>query len=256
VALPDDVVELLIERAKLYATQAFLMENIKAKTTMLDIWKHAHADISDVTVSDKPKFSDFVMKYGGEELPVTEEYGWEQLSPSELNEYYEVEAYAAHIGQFIHHDGILDRLRKELPNTPSIDWIEIESGKKSPVYIKTHHTAKGLHDYHEKLASLHRKYEQRVNYFKAKVKNIVTLENARIAKHNADRQNNIKTDFDTAIEKYNVEKEKALQEIKTIRDNFEMERQKNIQEIANMRINVDPRFQDVVDLFLNQLSDK
>ncbi len=41
----------------------------------------------------------------------------------------------------------------------------------------------------EELAAKHREFEQRVNYFKAMVKNLVTTRNAQIAKHNADIQN-------------------------------------------------------------------
>lgn len=250
--LPKEVVELLTERAKLFATQAFLMENIKAKSDMIRHWKNVQADVSGVVIPDKPRVGDF--DSGDRLAEVTEEYGWEQLKPNELNEYYEAEAFASHIGQFIHQNGLLDRLRKELPTVPSIDWIVIDEGKKTPVIIETHHTSEYLYRIHEELAAEHRKYEQRVNYYKAKVKNLTTEENARIAKHNADIQTKVEAEYSIAIEKYQANKDIAHQKIKKIKDDFEIERQNKIKEIASMRISVDGRFQDVVDDFLGKMS--
>jgi hypothetical protein len=48
--------------------------------------------------------------------------------------------------------------------------MNIKDGEKTPVEIKIHHNSEDLLKIHEELAALHRQYEQRVNYFKAKVK--------------------------------------------------------------------------------------
>ena len=105
------------------------------------------------------------------------------------------------------------------------------------------------------MAALHRKYEQRVNYFKAKVKNLVTAENARIAAHNHEIANEV-TKQNALLQAEFDKKFVAYQdEVRKIRSEFEIERQKRISEIAAMRIQVDPRFQDVIDMFLNQLEE-
>ncbi len=247
--LPVNVVDLIMEKADLHACQAFLMENMKAKETMLNSVKKETADISSVVMPERPEY--LTVKA----LPqVTEEYGWEQLTASELCEFYEAEAYAAHIGQFIHDRSILAGLRNELPNVPAIEWMEIESGKKSPVTITVHHNSEDLLKIHEEFAAKHRQFEQRVNYYKAKVKNLTTEENARIAKLNADEQakaekanNDMQTTYETAMKK-------AHEAINTLRTEFEKTRQERIKEIANMRIQVDARFQKTIDTFLNQLS--
>jgi hypothetical protein len=183
------------------------------------------------------------------------EWGWEQLTASELNKFYEAEAFAAHIGLFIHQDGILDHLRRELPHVPPIEWFNIVEGVKTPVEITTHHTSEQLLTLHEELAKIHREKEQVVNYFKSKVKNLITSENARIANVNADAQadaenkNNIEqSNYDTAFKAYS-------EKVKTIRAEFEKNRQAKIKEIAVMRIEIDPRFQPVVNIFLKQLPD-
>ena len=248
--LPEDVVNLLIEKSTLHACQAFLMENIKAKDALLQETKRAVADVSSVEIPERPKLINPEVL-----LQVTEDFGWNSLSVNEISEYTEVEAFAAHIGQFIHKNGTLDRLRTELPTIPSIEWMVINDGQKSPVSIHVHHKSDDLLAIHEKLAGLHRTYEQRVNYYKSKVKNITTEENARIAKLNADAQNaaskenkNLQTTHQTAVLE-------ATQKMNDIQAEFEKERQAKIKEIASLRIGIDARFQVVIDEFLSKLSE-
>lgn len=245
--MPANVVELLTEKARLSATQAFLMENIKAKDELItsiqrDQFKY------DVESPQRSKTEVRVIP-----SPVDETWGWDQLTTAEYNEYLEAEAYASHIGQFIHKGGKLDKLRAELPTIKTLEFMEIEVGKKTPMKVSVHHTSEQLLELHEQLAALHREYEQKVNYFKAKVKNSVTTENARIAKERADIQAEVNeinskqdVEYKNAYDKWASEYRKASEE-------FEENRQKRIQEAANLKINVAERFQPVVDMFLKQL---
>jgi len=251
--LPKNVGDLLKRKASLHACQAFLMENIRAKDGMLKAARVASPDLSEVQYPVKP---DFVNPADGSFAEVYEEFGWEQLSTAELNEYYEAEAFASHIGQFIHQDGILTGLRNELPNIPAIEWMVIKDGVKSPIDITVHHKAEDLLKIHNELAAAHREYEQRVNYFKAKVKNLTTAENARIAKHNADLQNAAaKTNNDLQIT-FETAQKRANEQANDIRVEFEKARQARIAEVAAMRISVDPRFQAIVDEFLTKLPEQ
>jgi len=250
--LPDNVSELLEKKAKLHACQAFLMENIKAKDHMLNAARNEAPDVSSVEFPERPKF---INPVDGSLAMVDEKFGWSKLTAAEYNEYLEAEAFAAHIGQFIHKDGILTGLRNELPHIPSIDWITIKDGEKTPVSIEVHHEAKDLLKLHEELAAMHREKEQRVNYFKAKVKNITTEENARIAKHNADLQNEAEKKNNDLASAYERDLKKANEKVNTIRAEFEKSRQKNISEIASMRIQIDARFQETIDEFLTKLPD-
>jgi len=248
VELPKNVVSLIKEKAKLHACQAFLMENIKAKDDMLKATKTAAAVI-DAVVPVEPR------QIRAEVLPQVEEaFGWEQLSVSEMCECVEAEAFAAHVGQFIHKRSVLDTLRSELPSIPSIEWMIIKDGVKTPVKIAVHHNSEDLLKIHEEFAGLHRDYEQRVNYYKANVKNLTTKENARIANVNADasaevdKQNQVlRNEYLSAMKEYG-------EKVQQTRNEFEKERQAKIKEIASMRIKVDTRFQETVDEFLGKLS--
>ncbi|MFA5207547.1 MAG: hypothetical protein WC428_02705 [Candidatus Paceibacterota bacterium] len=248
VKLPENVVDLIKEKASLHACQAFLMENIKAKAEGIEVTKRGVADVSEVKF---PKTPDYIKPAV---LPnVTEDFGWSQLTAAENNEYLEAEAYASHIGEFIHKDSILAGLRNELPQIPAIEWFEIEKDKKVPVTITKHHTAEELLKLHETLAELHRGYEQHVNRFKAKVKNLTTEENARIAKVNADAGNEAdKTNSDLRLT-YEMEYKKASEQVQAIKNEYEKTRQAKIKELAATKILVDIRFKTVIDGFLSKL---
>jgi hypothetical protein len=223
------------------------MENIKAKDELIkDIQTErfnyeVEAPVRPLTISKNLP------------MEVDEDFGWDQLTASEYNEFLEAEAYASHIGQFIHKGGKLDRLRAELPTIKTLEFMEIEVGKKTPLKVSIHHTPELLLSIHEELAALHRGYEQKVNYFKSKVKNAVTSENARIQKERGNIQAEVNQQnadlanaYKLAYEQWSADQYKAQHE-------FEEKRQGRIQDAVSLKINVAERFQDVVDEFLNQL---
>jgi DNA gyrase/topoisomerase IV subunit A len=248
--LPENVVELIKEKSKLHACQAFLRENMTAKEDALLKAKNAVADISSVARPEKP-----TLVVPKKLASVTEDFGWAQLTAAEINKFLEAEAYASHIGKFIHEGGILTKLRTEFSSIPAVEWMTIKDGEKSPVRITTHHSAEQLYELHEQFAEIHRGYEQEVNYFKAKVKNLTTLENARIAKLNSDAQNDAAKLNNDLSSEYEKAEKRAWEEVRSIQAEFEKERQTDISCIAALRIQVDPRFQETVDLFLAKLPD-
>ena len=247
--MPENVVDLLADKSRLHATQAFLMENIKAKEEMLTAIKHKHMEF-EIEISKCGELLD-----AETESSVNEDWGWSQLSLSEYNEYLEAEAFASHVGQFIHKGGKLDNLRSELPTLKTLEWIEVESGKKTPLKVSVHHTAEELGDLHEQLAGVHRNHEQRVNYFKAKVKNLVTTENARIAKENAVKEASVAEANQKVLSDYNKAKEEWQASYRKASHLFEEERQNEIKKTAALRISIDPRFQTVIDMFLKDVAE-
>ena len=245
--IPVNVVELLTAKARLSATQAFLMENIKAKDELINKIKYEVYNY-EVESPERPKLI-------SETIPteVDEDFGWDTLSTAEYNEYLEAEAYASHIGQFIHKGGKLDKLRAELPTIKTLEFMEIEVGKKTPMKVSIHHTAEQLLSVHEQLAALHRGFEQRVNYFKSKVKNATTSENARIQKERGLIQARVNNENAEAANNYKLAYDKWSGEERQAQHEFEEKRQARIQDAVNLKIEVAERFQDVVDEFLNQL---
>jgi hypothetical protein len=248
--MPSNVVNLLLEKAELHSAQAFLMENIKAKDDLIKSIQREVFDYEEkVPYPKRQTLEEFKVEPHKEE-----DWAWDQLSASEYNEYLESEAFASHVGQFIHKGGVLDKLRTELPTIKTLEWMEVEEGKKTPMKVNIHHNSEELLTLHEVLAAHHRKYEQRVNYFKAKVKNLLTSKNSEISKANAEKQNEVNSKNKEIMEAYEKEcKEWEGENSKALHE-FEENRQKRISEISEMRIDVDKRFQKTVDGFLHSLN--
>jgi len=246
--IPDNVVSLLQDKARLSATQAFLMENIKAKDELINSIKRERFEYP-IESPERPKLI-------SETIPseVDEAFGWDQLTLAEYNEYLESEAYASHIGQFIHKGGRLDKLRAELPTIKTLEFMEIEVGKKTPMKVEVHHTSQQLLAVHEELAALHRGYEQKVNYFKSKVKNATTKENARIQKERGIIQARVNEQNSAAANTYKLAYDQWAGEERKAQHEFEEARQAGIESAVALKIDVATRFQSVVDEFLNQLN--
>lgn len=243
-AMPENILEIIEELGALRATQAFLMENIKAKDALI---KSYQLEIYRTT-AEAPKRAP--LEPSKLLSQVGEDWGWEQLSEEEINEYYDAESRAAAIGVFIHKRGKLDVLRTELSKIPDIEWMEVTVGVNTPITIDIHHTSEELLNIYDALVEKHRVLEQKVNYFKAKVKNLVTLENSRIAALNvAENQRVIEINRKINEEYIGAIREFAAEEAKKS-DEFEVVRQEKIKSVASLRISVPERFQPIIDKFL------
>jgi hypothetical protein len=248
--MPENILGLLSIKAKMHAVQAFLMENIKEKNDLLEKARCTQLDENSLGLDfpEQPKYS----------LPqlqdtVGEDWGWKQLTEAEYQEYLEAEAYASHLGQFIHKGGKLDELRRDLSESDLLQWIHIQDGVRTPVILTPHHTPQYLMSIHEQISALHRTYEQRVNYFKAKVKNLVTEKNSEIEAANAKEMSEVnkkntllREEWKSACSEYEELLNKATHE-------FESQKEKNIKEISQLRIEIPERFKSVVDEILSTL---
>jgi len=243
--IPDNILEKLKFKGDLHACQAFLMEAIKGKDAKIERVQNTRPDFSHLVEPQRQYAPDYDLIH-----TVDESWGWSKLTDAEYSEYLQAEAMAAHLGQFIHKSGKLTQLRKELPNTPSIEWFEVEDGKKTPVKITKHHNSQDLLEIHEDIAEQHRQYEQRVNYFKAKVKNLVSDENARIQKENADMAAIFMQEEEALSREYTLAMDAYKGEVLRLTMEFNSQRELNVKSAAALRINVDPRFQDVINLFV------
>jgi len=242
--IPNNIIELLLEQARLRGAQAFLMENIKLKEQLLNKLQTGRLEYKvPVPEIERIKTPEYM-----EDVDLT--WGWQQLTKDEYNEYLEQEAQAAHLGQFIHSGGVLDKLRIELAELPALEWFSVKEGELVPVQITPHHTTSDLEDLHEKVAALHRKAEQRVNYYKAKVQNLVTTKNLEVQSYNSKLLAEYRAESDLAQEKYTQEYEKWVEERKAAVLAWDIQKSNDIKEISALRIQIDARFKEIIDSFL------
>lgn len=245
--IPSNIKELIASKAKYHATQAFLMENIKAKESLINSIKNEQFVYPiEAPTMDKLETGNFLPE-------VDDKWGMAQLSLDEVNDFLLREAEAAHIGQFIHNRSVLDSLRRELSNIPNLEWMEVETGKKTPVVINTHHTSEQLSALYEEFSAMHREAEQKVNFYKAKIKNLVTSENARIAALNAVETTRVSTINAERREAALNAQKKWREEYAAAEFSFEEARKLRIQEASALKIKTAPQFQETVDEILKTL---
>lgn len=245
--IPDNVVELILSKGKYHAVQAFLMENIKAKEALIKSLQN-EVLVFDIEAPVMGKLVELNL------IPeVNEAWGKSQLTLDEINTYLLAEATAAHVGQFIHIKSKLDNLRNELPNIKTLEWIEVEAGKKTPVDIQVHHSQEDLSELYEKFSKIHREEEQKVNFLKAKIKNLVTSENARIAEVNGLETSRVNRLNSEIRESYTTAYTKWRGDLAVAEKKFEEARNKKIQEAASLKIKTAPQFQETVDEILKTL---
>jgi hypothetical protein len=221
--ISDNIIDLIMEKAKYNGQQE---------------QPHlGHIVMPEKKYIDTPEYKD----------TVTEDWGWQQLSVKEMAEYLDVEAQAAQVGKFIHKRGKLSQLRHQLAQFSPLEFTDIYGDRKTPVKVTKHHSAEELHGMHEAFAKIHRECNQRVNYFKAKVKNLISAENEKIHRENAV----LKSRYEAEVQANNAEYSMAIEEYRNTKDVFVTEfyadRESRLNEASKKRINVDPRFQEVID---------
>lgn len=244
VQMPEDIEKIVLRKASYHACQAFLMFNIKEKESLIEKVKKSVFE-TDLEEPEYPKLKEFVPAA----IPTEEDIKKEFISTNQMNEFLVAEAYAAHIGKFIHKNGKLDLLRKELLTIQELDWLEVKSGEKTPVKVKIHHDQEQLLKLHNSLAIQHRDYEKKVNYLKAMIKNILSVNSAKIISDNVVKQKEVDEFNSSLIQEYS-EKYRVFQDKKRIEFmEFEKKKVDEIKRISALRINVPEIFQDVINEF-------
>lgn len=222
----EDIKSLLSKKARYHSLQAYLMEHLKLKESLIEE-ATSERDYGFVN----PTYAELGLEppvsiHSDEEYKALEPFIgldeeeridiiYKDLSASDLLELAINETKAAHFGTFIHKDGHLDKLRKELTKLPEFEIMEFPDKRSAVVLLKVHHTPDSLLEVHEAIADEHRNYERKVNAIKAKVKIAETeLANSeitrqqvyktaleKIQKRIAEVNSKINVDFQNAVNK-------------------------------------------------------
>lgn len=181
---PGIIKDMIFKKASYHALQAYLMEHIKLKDSMLELIRYkinygfspkTTEELgldSVIKMSEDPEFLELGLF---KDITAEEEQAiLNKITRIETLEYLRNDAYAAHLGQYFHKDGHLDKLRAELPKLPEFEFIEFPDGRSAIVNIVKHNTTDELDEIHMLLADEHRKYERKVNAVKGKTLDITT----------------------------------------------------------------------------------
>jgi len=180
----ENLEEKCLEEGNLYALSAWLREAIKAKEALL---KQVENDNFDISLLNE-------VNYGKSTSLLTEDEVKYSLPINELAEYLAYEAKAAHIGKKVHPNGIFEQWFNEIKNTPKVQITEIN--KDYIVEFDQVVDEKDLYQIYLTLQKEYREAEQKVNYYKAKVKNLLNEKNQEINQKNRALQDKLSQDLE------------------------------------------------------------
>lgn len=243
--IPENLIELLTKKGEYTSLQAFLMENIKLKEFLLD-QAGGKCFYFEKKRPESPKFIEPKRLHLRRIADI-------ELSKEDRVDYLIQESFASQIGKFIHKGEKLDLLRKEASKTPLVEWKQIDSNITIPVRNTIHTTPEELFKIHTDLEDIHRGHEQKLNYYKAKIKNQLSDLNLAINKKNS-------MDYEEAASKYKIELQKYEEELQKYEEEynkalfiFQEEQEKEVKRIAALRITIPEIFKPLVDTLLKKV---
>lgn len=181
-----DLYGLSHKEGDLYTLSAWLREAIAAKATLLEFYQNApHSSllINDEKIPALYAELKPMLKPTIREIFIDDKSVIGKLTIAERAEYLSLEARAAHLGKKIHPGGVIANIRKDLQNKKANSFVEKANGAGKKAYVATHKPIYKLDEIDTiffKLQDEHREIERALNAYKARIKNDVTVTNAKI----------------------------------------------------------------------------
>lgn len=195
---PVDLLNLSQKEGELYALSSWLREAIKAREALLIHYRQCPG--TEFGELPKPPTAQAPVKVNiAAPAKATEADILAAFSIKELAEYWSLEAKASHIGKRIHKGGVVSNIREEiLANKDSVTSFTVMDGKHYPVTFSKVYDLDYVTKAFDDLQKLHREYESKLNFYKAKIQNGMTELDVK-------RQSEFKAAQEAANNKYNSE---------------------------------------------------
>jgi len=182
----DNLEEKCLEEGNLYALSAWLREAIKSKDNLL---KQVDLDNFEIKLLNEV----FIDIEATSKLLTEDEIKY-SLPINELADYLACEAKAAHIGKKVHPNGIFEVWFNAIKNTPRVQINDVN--KDYVVEFSQIVDEKDLYSIYFNLQKEYREAEQKVNYYKAKIKNLLDEKNQKINQQNKAIYNKHREDLE------------------------------------------------------------
>ncbi len=186
------------KEGEFYALSSWLREAIKARDALLTYYRQCPGTefgaLPQALELKPPVKLTFTQPVKATEADILANF-----SIKELAEYWSLEAKAAHIGKRIHKGGVVSNIREEiLANKDSVTTFTVMDGKHYPIQFSKVYDFNNITETFDKLQKLHREFESKLNFYKAKIQN-------GMSELDAKRQGEFKSVQESANLKYNTE---------------------------------------------------
>jgi len=252
----DNLEDICKKEGELYAISAWLREAIKAKEILLKYFNDLHWSL--FLDSETESVSYFTVEQPIEPnydpIFVTEQDIIGEMSIADRAEYLRCESIAAHLGKKLHSRGLITIIRKQIQKFIPTRFHSLNNGngvKDFPVLRKKLYEIDEFEKIFFSLQEEHRSAEQKLNWFKANIKNEVTLRNAAITAKEKEKYQDEIDQYNIAIRNWNDEKSKHDQKITILKSSAEERRLRKIKEISELKIIIPEKLQTVLEFVKN-----
>lgn len=246
-----DLEALSTREGELYALSAWLREAVSAKDKLLRQFKDIN--IAEFTPERSfPQFEEERPSADGITRPnvITEDDIIGEFSIAERAEYLTVEAKAAHLGKKIHPKGVIFKLKADLQKGKLTTYKELPSGHGSATYLIEYdplYNKEDVEGIYFRLQDTHRAHESRLNYFKARIKNGVTEQNAKLNQEYADAVRKESAEYDILSNAWNTKFRAFNQEQYAYKVELEKLRLEVIKYISQLKVIVPSDLKHILD---------
>jgi hypothetical protein len=238
------------KEGRYYALSSWLKESIKAKNNLLEFYRTC--DASEFLEGEEtiPEFNEVAPAriLPPRILAWTENDAIGELSVAERAEYYSLEAYAAHIGKYIHTGGVFSNVKNDLAGGPVIGFHKIvQNGQPTdiPMYSDANFNESEVNKEYFELQAKHREYESKLNSYKARLQNQVTEKNAEFQKQYTLESVKSSNEIDSLTREYNARYQKFQNELETLNSVLQTRRLEKIREVSAYKIVIPHSLSDI-----------
>jgi len=247
-----DLNALAIKEGELYAVSAWLRSAINTKEKNLEFLKGA---ISDYFKLDTDEVLEFKERAPEQKLISPLEHFTEadvlhSWTIAEIADYYAVEASAAHLGKKIHKAGFLSILRKDVLNfTPFRTQSFKDKGLDTdqPVVRTLVYSPEEINKIFFDLQDKHRSFEQKLNWYKARIKNeLAVLNTNERVRYTKDAQI-ANEEYQMAKSAYDLKRQAYLTKSNLYQNELEKRRIAEVTRVSALKIVVPIELEKTID---------
>jgi hypothetical protein len=256
--------EKCLEEGELYAISSWLREAVKSKEQLINFVKNKKevdlVEFFGLGLPKTPSEQGVLEPKMKEVIPPTEYTEWDiigEMNIAERAEYYSVEAKSAHIGKKIHNKGKISQLRDEILNFKNFRMVTYNGQNGTRDYAvkrELKYNINEINDIFFYLQKKHREYEQKLNFYKADIKNKLATKNAEEKARYSKEYNEAKNVYENEMKEYNAAYKNFSNSYNSIVNEANEMQVNTINEISKWKIVVPNVFKEKIDSLLKDIA--
>lgn len=202
-----DFVKLGLSNGNIYGLSAWLREGIKAKDSGLALLKTK--DIGEFSKITSLTSLQIPLKKDVKLQTFTDSDAKAHLGIKEYAEYLKLNSECAELGKLIHNNGYLTQIKEKVQLNKTTYFHALKDGvgeKDYPVECKFVYTVDEITKQFTDVLNLHREKENKLNWYRSKIQNLMVQENARLERDFRKALAEANIEFDTLNQKYMQER--------------------------------------------------